>query len=325
MSALRRRAQALTLALKKRMRGLTPASKRRARRLTLTQQKALTGYLFSAPFILGFVFFFLAPFLQAIAFSLNNLVIVAGGYELVYNGLENFRYALFVDADFVKVFVETLIKMVVEVPSIIFFSFFSALLLNQKFRGRLLARIIFFLPVVMTSGVILTMETGDYMSQLLEQTNTSAASVLVGPMLYSFLMQLKMPREILTYVITVVEHIPEVIRASGIQILIFLAGLQSISPALYEASKVEGASSWQTFWMITMPMMSPIVLANVVYSIIDSFLSPANALVMYIRDTAFAGAGFGIGTAMGVMYFAAVTIILVLVVWILSRWVFYQE
>ena len=294
MSALRRRAQALTLALKKRMRGLTPASKRRARRLTLTQQKALTGYLFSAPFILGFVFFFLAPFLQAIAFSLNNLVIVAGGYELVYNGLENFRYALFVDADFVKVFVETLIKMVVEVPSIIFFSFFSALLLNQQFRGRLLARIIFFLPVVMTSGVILTMETGDYMSQLLEQTNTSAASVLVGPLLYSFLKQLKMPREILAYVITVVEHIPQVIRASGIQILIFLAGLQSIPGTLYEASKVEGASAWQTFWMITMPMMSPIVLANVVYSIIDSFLSPANALVMYIRDTAFAGAGFGI-------------------------------
>jgi ABC-type sugar transport system permease subunit len=138
-------------------------------------------------------------------------------------------------------------------------------------------------------------------------------------------MQLKMPREILAYVITVVEHIPQVIRASGIQILIFLAGLQSIPGTLYEASKVEGASAWQTFWMITMPMMSPIVLANVVYSIIDSFLSPANALVMYIRDTAFAGAGFGIGTAMGVMYFAAVTIALALVVWILSRWVFYQE
>ena len=215
--------------------------------------------------------------------------------------------------------------MVVEIAFDHLFSFFSALLLNQRFRGRLLARIIFFLPVVMTSGVILTMETGDYMSQLLEQTNTSAASVLVGPLLYSFLMQLKMPREILVYVITVVEHIPQVVRASGIQILIFLAGLQSIPPALYEASRVEGASAWQTFWMITMPMMSPIVLANVVYSIIDSFLSPANALVMYIRDTAFAGAGFGIGTAMGVMYFAAVTIILAMVVWIVSRWVFYQE
>lgn len=325
MNALRKRVRGLTPALKRRTRTLTLPSKRRSRGLTLAQQKAMTGYLFSAPFILGFVFFFLAPFLQAIAFSLNNLVIVAGGYQLVYNGWENFRYALFVDAEFVRVFVETLVKMVVEVPSIIFFSFFSALLLNQRFRGRLLARIIFFLPVVMTSGVILTMETGDYMSQLLEQTNTSAASVLVGPLLYSFLMQLKMPREILVYVITVVEHIPQVVRASGIQILIFLAGLQSIPPALYEASRVEGASAWQTFWMITMPMMSPIVLANVVYSIIDSFLSPANALVMYIRNTAFAGAGFGIGTAMGVMYFAAVTIILAMVVWIVSRWVFYQE
>lgn len=293
--------------------------------LTLAEQKAMTGYLFSAPFIIGFVFFFLAPFLQAIAFSLNNLVIVAGGYELEYIGFQNFRYALFTDTDFVRVFVETLVKMVVEVPSIIFFSFFAALLLNQQFRGRLFARIIFFLPVVMTSGVILTMESGDYMSQLLEETNASAASVLIGPPLMSFLMQLKMPREILVYVVTVVEHIPEVIRASGIQILIFLAGLQSIPSALYEASRVEGASAWQTFWLITMPMMSPIVLANVVYSIIDSFLSPANALVMYIRDTAFAGAGFGIGTAMGVMYFAAVTIVLVIVVRIVSGWVFYHE
>lgn len=300
-------------------------SRRSRQRLSLAQQKAMTGYLFSTPFIVGFVFFFLAPFLQAIVFSVNNLKIVTGGYELVYSGIANYRYALFTDTDFVRTFVETLVKMLVEVPSIIFFSFFSALLLNQQFKGRLLARTIFFLPVIMTSGVILIMESGDYMSNMLQQTNSSAASVLSGPFLISFLMQLKMPREILTYVVTVVEHIPEVIRASGIQILIFLAGLQSISGAIYEAAKVEGATPWQTFWLVTMPMMSPIVLANVVYSIIDSFLSPANELVRYIRDTAFAGAGFGIGTAMGVMYFAAVTIILLIVVRIVSRYVFYQE
>jgi ABC-type sugar transport system permease subunit len=298
---------------------------RRSRRLSLAQQKAMTGYLFSAPFIIGFIFFFLAPFVQSLVFSVNNLKIVTGGYELTYNGVANYRYALFTDTGFVRTFVETLVKMLVEVPSIIFFSFFSALLLNQQFRGRLIARTIFFLPVIMTSGVILTMESGDYMSNMLQQTNSSAASVLSGPFLISFLMQLKMPREILTYVVTVVEHIPEVIRASGIQILIFLAGLQSIPGAIYEAVRVEGATPWQTFWLVTMPMMSPIVLANVVYSIIDSFLSPANALVRYIRDTAFAGAGFGIGTAMGVMYFAAVTIILLIVVRIISRYVFYQE
>ncbi|MFY9423279.1 MAG: sugar ABC transporter permease [Bacillota bacterium] len=292
---------------------------------SLAQQKALTGYLFSAPFIIGFILFFLAPFVQAIVFSLNNLKIIAGGYELEYIGLENFRYALFVDPDFVRVFAETVVKMLVEVPSIIFFSFFSALLLNQQFKGRLLARTIFFLPVVMTSGVILTLESGDYMSNLLEQTNTSAANALTGPLLTAFLMQLKLPREMLSYVVTVVEHIPDVIRASGIQILIFLAGLQSIPGTLYEASKVEGATPWQTFWMITMPMMSPMVFANVIYSIIDSFLSSSNQLVRYIRDTAFAGAGFGIGTAMGVMYFAAVTIILLIVARIMSGWVFYHE
>lgn len=263
--------------------------------------------------------------MQAVVFSLNKLKIVSGGYELEYIGFENFRYALFTDAEFVRVFVETVVKMVIEVPSIIFFSFFSALLLNQEFKGRLLARTIFFLPVVLTSGVILTLESGDYMSNLLEQTNVSAANALSGPVLTSFLMRLKLPREMLQYVVSVVEHIPEVVRASGIQILIFLAGLQSIPSALYEASRVEGASAWQTFWMVTMPMMSPIVLANVIYSIIDSFLSPANELVIYIRDTAFAGAGFGIGTAMGVMYFAAVTIILAIVVKVLSGWVFYQE
>ncbi|HOB91154.1 MAG TPA: sugar ABC transporter permease [Bacillota bacterium] len=292
---------------------------------SLAQQKALTGYLFSAPFIIGFILFFLAPFVQAIVFSLNNLKIITGGYELEYIGLENFRYALFVDPDFVRVFAETVVKMLVEVPSIIFFSFFSALLLNQQFKGRLLARTIFFLPVVMTSGVILTLESGDYMSNLLEQTNTSAANALTGPLLTAFLMQLKLPREMLSYVVTVVEHIPDVIRASGIQILIFLAGLQSIPETLYEASKVEGATPWQTFWMITMPMMSPMVFANVIYSIIDSFLSSSNQLVRYIRDTAFAGAGFGIGTAMGVMYFAAVTIILLIVARIMSGWVFYHE
>ncbi|MFY9443407.1 MAG: sugar ABC transporter permease [Bacillota bacterium] len=292
---------------------------------SLAQQKALTGYLFSAPFIIGFILFFLAPFVQAIVFSLNNLKIITGGYELEYIGLENFRYALFVDPDFVRVFAETVVKMLVEVPSIIFFSFFSALLLNQQFKGRLLARTIFFLPVVMASGVILTLESGDYMSNLLEQTNTSAANALTGPLLTAFLMQLKLPREMLSYVVTVVEHIPDVIRASGIQILIFLAGLQSIPGTLYEASKVEGATPWQTFWMITMPMMSPMVFANVIYSIIDSFLSSSNQLVRYIRDTAFAGAGFGIGTAMGVMYFAAVTIILLIVARIMSGWVFYHE
>ncbi|MDI9486177.1 MAG: sugar ABC transporter permease [Bacillota bacterium] len=295
------------------------------KRLSLRRQKALTGYLFSLPFIIGFIFFFLAPFIQSLIFSMNRLVIVSGGYELEYIKWENFRYALQVDTEFLPKFTETLLRMLVDVPAIIFFAFFAAMLLNSKFRGRLLARSVFFLPVILGSGVVLSLEQTDYMRTMLEQSGNALSGFMSGPALTNFLMQMKIPPQMMLYVIDVVERVPEVIRASGIQILIFLAGLQSISSSLYEAAKVEGASGWQSFWMITLPVMSPIIFANVIYTIIDSFLAANNELVVYIRSTAFGGAGFGVGTAMGVMYFFAVAVVLAIVVAVMSRWVFYQE
>ncbi|NLL43608.1 MAG: sugar ABC transporter permease [Firmicutes bacterium] len=295
------------------------------KRLSLRRQKALTGYLFSLPFIIGFIFFFLAPFIQSLIFSMNRLVIVSGGYELEYIKWENFRYALQVDTEFLPKFTETLLRMLVDVPAIIFFAFFAAMLLNSKFRGRLLARSVFFLPVILGSGVVLSLEQTDYMRTMLEQSGNALSGFMSGPALTNFLMQMKIPPQMMLYVIDVVERVPEVIRASGIQILIFLAGLQSISSSLYEAAEVEGASGWQSFWMITLPVMSPIIFANVIYTIIDSFLAANNELVVYIRSTAFGGAGFGVGTAMGVMYFFAVAVVLAIVVAVMSRWVFYQE
>lgn len=294
-------------------------------KLTLRRRRALTGYIFTIPFVLGFIFFFLAPFVRGFVFSLNKLVIVRGGYELEFIKWENYRHALQVDTQFLPIFTEAFLEMLTDVPAIIFFSFFAAVLLNQKFRGRLLARSIFFLPVILGAGVILRLEQTDYMRMMLEETTDPVRGFLSGPVLISFLMQLKIPRQMIVYVADIVDRIPIIIRSSGIQILIFLAGLQSIPGSLYEAGKVEGASGWQSFWMITIPIMSPIVLANVVYSIIDSFLSTDNDLVVYIRGTAFGGAGFGVGTAMGVMYFGVVALILAVVVGIMSRWVFYQE
>ena len=210
------------------------------KRLSLRRQKALTGYLFSLPFIIGFIFFFLAPFIQSLIFSMNRLVIVSGGYELEYIKWENFRYALQVDTEFLPKFTETLLRMLVDVPAIIFFAFFAAMLLNSKFRGRLLARSVFFLPVILGSGVVLSLEQTDYMRTMLEQSGNALSGFMSGPALTNFLMQMKIPPQMMLYVIDVVERVPEVIRASGIQILIFLAGLQSISSSLYEAAKVEG-------------------------------------------------------------------------------------
>lgn len=168
------------------------------------------------------------------------------------------------------------------------------------------------------------MEQADY---ILGQLRSSVveSGVLSGAVLRQFLYELRIPETSLDYVISAVDRIPEIVRASGVQILIFLAGLQSIPRSLYEAADVEGFTSWECFWLITLPMLSPLILTNAVYTIIDSFTTPANPLVKLVRDTAFGGGGFGLSSAMGVLYFLSIAVILLLAGAVISKYVFYEE
>lgn len=294
--------------------------------LSLEGRKSVTGYLFIMPFIVGFFLFFLYPFIQSVIFSLSELEITADGFNLHFIGLENYHYALFIHADFVRIFTETISRMLSDVPLILVFSFFAAVLLNQEFKGRMMARVIFFLPVILGAGIILRLEQADYMTSLLEGGGIEGGGTfLSGAALRNFLMQMRLPEGLLEYITEAVDRIPEIIRASGIQILIFLAGLQSIPPALYEAADVEGATGWESFWMITLPLMSPLILTNIVYTIIDSFTAAHNDLITLIRNTAFGGAGYGVSTAMSWMYFASIAIILAIAISIISKRVYYQE
>ncbi len=282
------------------------------------------GILFTLPFALGFLLFFLYPFFQSIVFSVSDLRITQQGFELTFVGLKNYLHSLTVHPTFVRVFVETVGKMLAEVPLILVFSFFAALLLNQKFKGRWIARVIFFLPVIMGAGIILTMEQTDYM-MILQSSPVSDPTAMSGTTLRDLLFQTRLPEQLLEYIVNAVDQIPLIIRASGIQILIFLAGLQSISPALFEAADVEGATKWESFWMITLPMMGPLILTNVVYSIIDSFVSPHNELVVLIRASAFGGAGYGVSLAMSWIYFASILLILAITTRIIAKNIFYHE
>lgn len=293
-------------------------------RLTKGRREALTGILFTLPFAIGFVFFFLHPFWQSIRFSLSQLKIVSGGYILEGVGLANYRTALVVNADFLRVFVEAVGRILIDVPLIVIFSFFAANLLNQKFKGRTIARVVFFLPVILGAGIVLQMEQTDYiMGQL--RSGAVESGVLSGAVLRQFLYELRIPEASLDFVIEAVDRIPEIIRASGVQILIFLAGLQSIPRSLYEAADVEGFTGWECFWLITLPMLSPLILTNAIYTIIDSFTAPTNPLVKLVRETAFGGGGYGLSSAMGVLYFLAIAIILLIAGAIISKFVFYEE
>ena len=300
---------------------------RRGRRfgLSLTSKMSMYGYVFALPFIVGFILFFLYPMIQSVIFSVSDLVIRRGGYDLEYVGLSNYRYALFVDDKYVRVLVETLGKMLGDVGAVLIFSLFAASLINSRFRGRTLVRVIFLLPVIFGSGVIMRIEEADYRNQILVMGTEVGTGVFSREALAGFLMQIGIPETMLEYIVNVVYGIPRIIRASAIQILIFLAGFQSIPKSLYESADVEGATRWESFWKITFPLLSPLILTNIVYSIVDFFGSPRNEMIEKIRATAFGGAGYGVSTAMAFMYFALVSFLITVIVVVVSRWVFYQE
>lgn len=298
---------------------------KRLGRLSLAKQNVLAGYVFATPFILGFLFVFLLPLVQSLTFSLSQLNVTRSGYELKYVGLENFRYILRVHPTFVRELVETMVYMITNVFWILVFSFFAAIILNQKFRGRLLARTILFLPIVMSSGIILRMEIQDYLAGILEYGLEEANRFLATQSFSAYLANFQLPRAFIDNILLAIDRIPEIIRSSGIQILVLLAGLQGIPSSLYEAAEVEGATGWECFWLITLPLLSPLILTNIVYTIVDCFTAPTNVVVTSIRNASFGSLGYGVGSAMSWLYFCLIGVMLVITFAATSRLVFYHE
>ena len=111
---------------------------------------------------------------------------------------------------------------------------------------------------------------------------------------------------------------------SGVQIVIFLSGLQSISPTLREAAHIDGASSWDFFWLITFPMISPLLLTNTVFTFISTFTDYNNVVIGYISDLA-SRMELGFSSAMSMIYFLITFILLLAVYFFLNRKVFYRN
>jgi ABC-type sugar transport system permease subunit len=298
--------------------------------LSLSQRRGLAGVIFVFPWLIGFVFLFAVPLLQSIQFSFSKLIMIETGFKLQYAGLGNFKEALLVNADFNRTLVDAVVQMIVNVPIILFFSLFCAILVNQKYRGRTLARAIFFLPVVLASGAIAAAEAGNLITLMTNAASSgssedvaNASTALADFQLGNFLDNAGMSPVLIDYLITAVDQIYTIISHSGVQILIFLAGLQSIPSSMYEVAKIDGATGYQMFWKITFPMVSPLILTNVIYSIIDSFTD--NQMTTIISDTAFKTLNFGLSSAMVWMYTLAIAIILGIIGYLVSRKVFYNS
>ncbi|WP_339241813.1 sugar ABC transporter permease [Paenibacillus sp. FSL R5-0517] len=296
------------------------------KKLSLEQKNRYYGLYFILPWFLGFLFLFMVPLISSFRYSLSNLQVSNEGFSLEYIGLGNFREALFSHESYVRMLTESVLDIVVNTPLIIIFSLFFAVILNQKFHGRVLARAIFFLPVILASGIIASIENGDLMQSVVRNANDMTGgglSVMKNLDLTIMLLESGMSPILVEYLTGAVSRIYEIVSQSGVQILIFLAGLQSISPSLYEAAKIEGSTGYEAFWKITFPMLSPLILTNLVYTIVDSFIRDQTSRL--VVDTAFKSFNFGLSAAMSWIYFAVIALILWVTTAIVSRKVFYQN
>ena len=285
------------------------------------------GDFFVLPFIIGFLAFTVYPLIQSMFFSFQDITYNMDGYHTQPVGIEHYTYLLVKDPSYRLLLLNSLKDMLLNVPLIVFFSFFAANLLNQKFRGRLLARAIFFLPVILASSSVLGMNVDAIMASASGGTGigeTARETVNLSMQMQTFLKSVNLPGGFTDYVISGVKRITTIISASGVQILLFLAGLQSVTPSQLEAAHMEGANSWEIFWKITVPIGSPILLVSTLYTVIDSFTANSNPVIQAVQGK-YAGLQFGMGSAMSWLYILVVFLIIGLVYGLLSKVVFYQD
>lgn len=313
--------------------GVVKSKKRGA---SLQAKKSRAGWLFVAPFLLGFLLIYLPIIFDSIKYSFHEIdILTGGGFELVWVGLGNYQAALS-DSTFVQTLMSGLTGLIVEIPAILIFSLFIAILLNQKMAGRAAFRAIFFIPVLLTTGLIADIDAGnvlgEYMGSSTEGIETggtggsSVAEIISAADLQNLFDNMIVGSELASKVTDLVNNIFDIVNRSGVQMLIFLAGLQGISPAIYESCEIEGASSWETFWKITLPIISPMILVNAIYTVIDSFTSGNNSVMSYVNNLYnSAGDGNVISSAMAWMYFLLVMLIVAVVAGIISLFVFYQR
>ncbi len=301
------------------------------KKASLDARKARSGYVFVLPFLLGILLIYLPILADSIWFSFNDVDVNTADVtqlKLTFRGLDHYK-AAFATKTFTVALLAGLQQLVFEVPAIIVFSLFIAVVLNHNMLGRAAFRAIFFVPVIISTGIMESINATDIMSDgagsgINDGSGSSGASEIISVLdVQALFASMKVGGELVTYVVGIVNNVYNIINYSGVQMLIFLAGLQSISPAIYEACQIEGATGWETFWKITFPMISPMILVNAVYTIIDSFTRTTNPAMSYINN--YSGPASEVSIAMAWMYFLIVMLIIGVVAAIASSFVFYQR
>ena len=244
----------------------------------ITELKSKYGYLFTMHWIIGIVIFFALPLIQSIIFSFSNIEIADGSVEVNLIGLDNYKQILFADANYENWLTGSVTSYLYSLPLIILLSMSLALILNQKFRGRLFFRALYFLPVIISTGAVINLifkTSGNDMSDIGVSDAYSSNMISVD----DIVQLLGIQGEVAKYITSTISKIFDLVWSCGIQIVLFLAGLQSVPSSFFEASRVEGATKWEEFWFITFPMLSRVTLLVTVFTMVELITSERTTLI----------------------------------------------
>ncbi|BBH22159.1 ABC transporter permease [Paenibacillus baekrokdamisoli] len=274
------------------------------------------GYLFVLPWLLGFLSFMAYPIAASLYMSFHDVRVGGGQFRMTWKGWANYHYAFVKDNVFPVELILYMQEMLLIIPIIVIFALLISLFLNQEFPLRFLYRGIFFLPVIFATGQVLTELFSQGAGELpfMKQYNLeNLVQQYIGP-------QFADP------VLSVLSRTIIILWYSGVQIIIFLAGLQSISRSVYEAVWIDGASPWDSFWKITLPNMVPFISLCTIYTIVELFTFPLNPVIRHIRTNMFAvETGYGYSNALAWIYFVFILLLLGLTMLVFRRIVNLRE
>jgi len=282
-------------------------------KVSMRTRDSLTGLFYLTPFIIGFCVFFLYPVVASFLLSFGDLDQEKIGFSIVFTGFHHYTDAFVTDTQFVPILLKEMESTLINSPLIVIFSLLLAVMLSKIQYARGFFRVVLLLPFILG--------TGEVLDQLLSQgVDTQIISLTNSEII---------PREWLMYIgdefvsvlDTLFSSIIRILWQSSVQIILFLSGILSISPALYESAKIDGANAYEMFWKITLPMVSPVLLLVTIYTIINSFTSSSNRMLQYIQGLTLDFGAHGKAASRGWIYFAFVLIVIGLVALLLGQYV----
>lgn len=289
----------------------------------LEKQKSRWAWLFIAPWIVGITVFFAVPMAQSVIYSFCNLTVSGNGFKTDFTGLSNYSYLFTKDTFFLQYLTGSVASVFPRVVMITAFSLLIAVVLKEKFVGRSLARTVFFFPVIIASGVIISILQDKVMMSGSGVTDMSPGYMFKAPDLVAVFSELGLPEAVTKSITDIINSMFDLTWQSGVQILLLLSAINNIPSSFYEAAVMDGATAWEKFWKITFPTVTPTLLVSVIYTVIDGFTDYDNKVMQLLRSY-YTNNNYTYSATIGVIYFFCILLIIGLIQLVSKRFVVYS-